>query len=264
MSDPRLTPDPARITRRDAAQVARPVVNLMRQPGGPRDRQLLLGADVTVLNSDNGWAYVQAAQDGYCGHVAVADLSSPLTLSHKVTAAATHGYQQADMKSPDRVALSHGSRVAAVGGTDAFVETEHGFIPRQHLSPLDVMADDPAAVAALFVGTPYLWGGNSRWGIDCSGLVQAACTACGIPCPSDSDQQQRHLGTPLPEGTPPRRNDLLFWKGHVALVWDADRLLHANAHAMATVFEPLREAISRIADSDGPVTGHHRLLPETP
>ncbi|WP_299562470.1 NlpC/P60 family protein [uncultured Sulfitobacter sp.] len=259
MNDPRLSPDTDLITLREAAQITRPLVNLMRRPGGPRDRQLLLGADVTVLDRRNGWAYVQAVLDGYCGFVETHQTAPPLRLTHKITSPGSHAYLKADIKSPDLVELSHGCRVAAMGETEQFIETAMGFIPKQHVAPVNVLADDPAHIAALFIGTPYLWGGNSRAGIDCSGLVQAACIACGVACPGDSDMQQRTLGTAVPDGTAPARNDLLFWKGHVGIVWEARTLLHANAHAMACVFEPLDAAIKRIAEADGPVTGHRRL-----
>jgi cell wall-associated NlpC family hydrolase len=116
------------------------------------------------------------------------------------------------------------------------------------------------AVAELFLGTPYLWGGNSRWGLDCSGLVQAGLLACGLACPGDSGDQERELGTAPPEGTPAQRGDLLFWRGHVAWVSGDNMLLHANAHHMAVVFEPMDQAIARIeAQGDGPVTAHKRL-----
>ncbi|MGB1209466.1 MAG: C40 family peptidase, partial [Paracoccaceae bacterium] len=144
-----------------------------------------------------------------------------------------------------------------------FAQTSLGHIPTQHLAPLPHAFPDPAAVAELFLGTPYLWGGNSRWGIDCSGLVQAAFLACGIPCPGDSDQQQAALGPRLPPQTPKQRGDLLFWRGHVAWVVDAQTLLHANAHHMAVAHEPIETAILRIAaQGDGPMTAHIR--PEVP
>jgi hypothetical protein len=259
MSHPRLTPDPDYAGLNEPAQIGRGVVNLLRKPNGARDRQLLLGADVMILWRADGWAYVQAKADGYCGFVGVASLTTPQTTTHKVSAPASHGYQNANMKSIDRCALSHGSLLAALDEKDGFIRTTHGFVPMQHITALDDFADDPADIASLFAGTPYLWGGNSRWGIDCSGLVQAACQACNIPCEGDSDMQEATLGTLLEDGSIPARNDLLFWKGHVALVWDEETLIHANAHAMAVVYEPIEEAIARIAQTDGPVTVHRRL-----
>ncbi|MGB5864509.1 MAG: NlpC/P60 family protein [Sulfitobacter sp.] len=259
MSHPRLTPDPEHMGLNEPAQIGRGVVNLLRKPNGARDRQLLMGADVTVMSRHEGWAYVQAAADGYCGFVGVKTLSAPEVLTHKVVAAATHGYQNANMKSIDRCAISQGSLLAMQEDADDFIKTVHGFVPKQHIAPIDDFATDPAEVAALYLDTPYLWGGNSRWGIDCSGLVQVACAACDIPCGGDSDMQADGLGALLEDGTPPERNDLLFWKGHVAMVWDAETLIHANAHAMSTVFEPIKEAITRIAQTDGPVTAHRRL-----
>ena len=118
---------------------------------------------------------------------------------------------------------------------------------------------EPVDVAALFLGVPYLWGGNSHSGIDCSGLVQAAYLACGRACPGDASHQEAAFGPALPPGTPPNRGDLLFWKGHVALVYDPDTLLHANAYRMAVNYEPLSFAVERIAaKGEGPVTSHRR------
>jgi len=261
MSDPRTTPDPARSGLNEAAQITRGVVNLLRKPNGARDRQLLMGADVTVMWREDGWAYVQSAADGYCGYVGVASLGKPQEITHKVTAASSHGYQNANFKAIDRCAISHGSRLASLGEKDGFIQTSHGFVHKSHLSLVDAAQDDPASIAALYLDTPYLWGGNSRWGIDCSGLIQAACLACGIPCAGDSDMQESSLGELLPDGSIPQRNDVLFWKGHVALVWDEETLIHANAHAMSTVLEPIEDAIARIEETDGAVTAHRRLQP---
>jgi cell wall-associated NlpC family hydrolase len=259
MTHPRLTPDPDRMPLREAAQIGRSVVNLLRKPNGARDRQLLVGADVTVLSRNDGWAYIQSSADGYCGFVGIASLSKPQVITHRVTAPATHAYQNANMKSIDRTAFSHGSRLAMLDEGDGFIRTSHGFVPKQHLSPIGTLESDPVSVAELYVGTPYLWGGNSRWGIDCSGLVQAACAACGITCGGDSDMQEPTLGTLLPEGTTPQRGDLMFFKGHVAFVWDEETLLHATALYMSTVYEPLEQVIARISEIDGPVSAHRRL-----
>lgn len=241
-------------------QIHVPVVDLLRRPGGPRDRQLLAGDGVQVLNTDAGWSQIRADKDAYEGYVLSDVLGAHKNPTHWVSTLATHAYAQPDMKSPDKLSLSFGSRVTAISAIGGFVETEHGHIPQLHLSDIGVQLTDPIEVAATFLGTPYLWGGNSRLGLDCSGLVQAALLACGHACPGDSGDQEKTVGTFLEPGTPPQRGDLLFWKGHVAWVAETDTLLHANAHHMAVRYEPLGPAIDRIqSQGDGPVTAHKRL-----
>lgn len=259
MTDHRLTPDPSRVNMSQAMQIGSAVADIRRSPGGRRDRQAVFGAEAEVLSQSDGWSYVQMAADGYCGFVASDALTAILTPTHRVTAPATHAYADADLKSPDQLALSFGSLVTVTAERNRFGETSVGHIPLQHLMPVSRFATDPGDVARLFLGTPYLWGGNSRWGIDCSGLIQAAFLACAIPCPGDSDQQRDSLADHLPDGTAPKRNDLLFWKGHVALVLEPNLMIHANAHAMAVTLEPIDDAIQRIAKTDGPVTAHKRL-----
>ncbi|MGR3760973.1 C40 family peptidase [Roseobacteraceae bacterium NS-SX3] len=240
--------------------VAVPVADLLRAPEGARDRQLLYGEAVTVRETRHGWAFVQAAKDGYEGYLNEELLAPLIDATHWVSAPATHAYAEADFKSKDLNTFSFGSRLRVRGRVGRFAETEAGFVPAAHLLPLEARLEDPVAVAEGFLGTPYLWGGNSRFGIDCSGLVQAALLACGLPCPGDSGVQEAELGTQLPAGSPHERGDLLFWKGHVALVRDAASIIHANAHAMAVAIEPLQAAIERIAaQGDGPVTAHKRL-----
>lgn len=241
-------------------QIIRPVVDLLRQPGGPRERQLIWGERVTSADEKDGWAQITAIKDGYTGYVPIAALAAAAKATHWISAAATHVYAQPDFKSSDLHSLSFGSRIQVVSRGERFSGTPEGFIPTPHLLPIGVMLNDPVTVAELFLGTPYLWGGNSQFGIDCSGLVQAALLACGIPCPGDSGPQEMVLGTAQPEGTPYLRGDLLFWKGHVALVRDTNTLIHANAFHMAVALEPLHSAIDRIqAQGDGPVTSHRRL-----
>ncbi|MBY6057465.1 C40 family peptidase [Leisingera daeponensis] len=242
-----------------AARIGVPVADLLRAPDGFRDRQLVYGEPVTVYEDREGWAFLQAAKDSYVGYLPSSALTTPFEATHWVSAPATHAYSADDFKSPESHALSHGSRVEVLGGSGRFLETTLGFIPARHLSPLGAHADDPVAVAELFLGTPYLWGGNSRFGIDCSGLVQAALLACGTACPGDSDMQEAELGQDAPAGDY-QRGDLLFWKGHVAMVRDSGTLIHANAHDMAVAVEPIAAAIERIAaQGDGPVTAHKRL-----
>lgn len=244
----------------EPATVRRPVVDLCAAPGGPRDRQLLYGEGVRVLEEADGHAFVVADKDGYCGHVDRAALGAPAAATHWVSAAATHLYAAADIKSPDRMMLSLGARLAIRGEAGDFLETREGlFVPRRHVSPVGMWAADPVAVAERLLGTPYLWGGNSRSGIDCSGLVQAALVACGRDCPGDSDMQQVETGAALPPGAALRRGDLVFWKGHVALAAGPGRIIHANAHDMAVAFEDLGAAVARIAaQGGGPVLACRR------
>lgn len=242
------------------AQIIHPVVDLLRRPDGPRDRQLLFGDFVSVTDTQDGCSRVISAKDGYTGWVASDHLGPIEPPTHWIAAAATHAYVASDMKSADQVSLSFGSKIRALSERDGFLETALGFIPAVHAMPVDTRLADPVATAQLFLGTPYLWGGNSRFGLDCSGLVQAALLACGIPCPGDSGDQEREVGDLVPPGEPAQRGDLLFWKGHVAWVADKNLLLHANAYHMAVALEPMDQAIARIvAQGDGPVTAHKRL-----
>ncbi|PIE12021.1 MAG: NLP/P60 hydrolase [Rhodobacterales bacterium] len=252
--------DAPRFVDGSAAQVHVPVTDLLRAPGGARDRQLLLGAPLTVYETYEGWSFVQA-EDDYVGYVSADSLGAAIQQpTHTVATAATHAYTAPDLKSHERAALPHGARLAVEGINDTWAATPMGHVPVSHLVPLAHRASDPVEVALLYLGTPYLWGGNSIWGIDCSGLVQAACRACGISCPGDSDMQEAELGERLPDGAPLQRGDIVFWRGHVGIMEDDRTLLHANAHAMAVAREDFAGACQRIADQgDGPVTSRRRI-----
>lgn len=258
IADHRLMPDPAQVTCHEPGQITVPVADICRRPDGPRDRQALYGDHLTVLGRAEGWCYVQVSKDGYCGHLRDNSIGAPIAPTHRVSAPATHAYTAPDIKSPERLSLSYGSRITALAETRDFIETAQGHFPKQHLRPADHVETDPTREALNFLGTPYLWGGNSRWGIDCSGLVQAALHACGIPCPGDSDLQESQFGSALPDGSARHPGDLLFWKGHVALVQDKHTLIHANAHHMMTRVESTERALRRIAASGTPLRAHKR------
>jgi cell wall-associated NlpC family hydrolase len=271
MTDRRLTPANERVAAMHLAGqveaeryvmgqsmgVVAAVTDLCASPAGPRDRQLLLGATVTVFEDREGWSFVQAV-DGYVGYVSSQDLSDPTTPTHFVATPATHAYAQENFKSPETHSLPFGARLAVVDERRRFFETNLGFVPKSHLRALDRPFSDPATVAQMHFGVPYLWGGNSTRGIDCSGLIAASLTACGLECPADSDMQRDGLGHDLTE--PLQRGDLMFWNGHVGMMVDAETMIHANAHHMATVYEPIAKAILRIqAQGDGPVLARKRL-----
>ena len=264
MRDRRSEPDPSLVDGQTPAQIVAPFADLLARPNGPRDRQVLMGDGVRVFSVEDGWAYVIADKDGYVGFVPSHVLGPPEAATHRVSARATHVYEAANIKSPDVMSLSFGAQVAALSETPLFVETKHGFIPKAHLAPAGTLDSTPVSVAELFLGAPYLWGGNTSHGLDCSALVQTALLACGYACPGDSDQQEAQLDAHLPAGSEYRAGDLLFWKGHVALLRDAETLIHANAYHMAVAYEPVAEAIARIeTQGDGPVTAHIRLESRT-
>lgn len=270
MTDRRVMPANARVALKGYAQqgqsevtaeatsVSKPVADLRDAPNGKRDRQLVMGEQFDVLERHQGWAFGRAAKDGYVGYVAEGDLGFPFTPTHVISARATHVYPADDFKSEAQDSLSFGSRICVVDERRKFFETDTGrFVPKAHVRLIDRPFSDPVTVAQLFFGTPYLWGGNSSFGIDCSGLVQAGFVACGMPCPGDSDQQMA-LGQDAHSTY--ARGDLLFWKGHIALCVDGETLIHANAHHMAVSYEPITKAIARIeAQGDGPLTAHRRM-----
>ena len=243
------------ITEGTPMRVALPVVDLDKEPDGRRDRQVLFGADVTVIERRNTRAFVQAAVDGYCGWVARSALTEDRpAITHRVTAPSTHLYPAPDFKRPERGSLPMGARLAVTGTEGRFARLADGsFVPVQHIS--DTAAKDLAAAALRLLGTPYLWGGNSRGGIDCSGLAQAALHGAGIACPGDSDLQREAF----PKTDDIQRGDLLFWPGHVAMALDADRMIHATAWTMSVIAEDIPAAIARIDTAgEGPFLGVRR------
>ncbi|NKX44984.1 C40 family peptidase [Roseicyclus persicicus] len=273
--DPRMTPSNGRVAHVSLEgqveaerfvtgrwmMVQQPMVNITDAPRGARVSQLLFGERFLALETADGFSFGMAERDGYVGYILSGALTGAEDATHWVVAPATHLYPKPDLKAPPDVALFFGSQVRVAGERDGYLRIQTGhYIPQQHLVPMKARFSDPVGVADLFLGTPYLWGGTSRWGIDCSGLIQAALIACGIDCPRDSDQQEAALGVDLPEDEPLRRGDLVFWKGHVGIMSSETMLLHANAHHMAVAYEPLDEALARIGAREfGAVTARKRL-----
>ncbi len=201
-----------------------------------------------VLDEADGWAFGQAMRDGYVGYVAAAALGAPGPApTHIVRALRTYGFSAPDIKATPTGLYSMNALVAAEGREGRFVKTAGGWFVAEHLAPVGEAAPDFVAVAERFVGTPYQWGGRESLGLDCSGLVQQALYASGRDCPRDSDQQAA-MGEPVEEL---RRGDLVFWRGHVALMTSATDIIHANSFHMAVVIEPLAEAVARISSRGG-------------
>lgn len=230
--------------------------------------QVLHGETLTLYEEHDGWGWVQLATDGYVGYVSLSTLAEGETgASHRVTANRTFVYPRPDIKVPILSALPLGATVKVVGADRNFGRLwDGGFVIALHLMRLDEEAEDFVSVAEGFRGAPYLWGGKSILGIDCSGLVQIALGQAGIAAPRDTDLQQRALGEALPADAvngPLERGDLVFWKGHVGIMRDSETLLHANAHHMLVASEPLATVRSRVrAKGAGDILQIRRLRRE--
>ena len=241
------------------------VLDVKRQPrpDAPLETQFLFGENLTLYDDENGWGWVQAKRDGYVGYVAMSALwRGAAVATHRVIVARTFVYPAADMKQPALMALPLDGRIKVTRIENGFARIEpHGFVVALHIAPVVELMVDPVTIAERFLGVPYLWGGKSPLGVDCSGLVQVAMSMAGKSMPRDSDMQET-LGEALPIDhalTGLRRGDLVFWRGHVGLMADGADLLHANAHHMLVAREPLAVARDRNLAFGLPIMSIRRL-----
>jgi hypothetical protein len=257
-----------RYSEGEVRQVSAPQAPIRMGPrfDSPLATEALSGELVTVYDERGGWAWAQTHYDGYVGYMPLDCLTMLIEQpTHKISSRASFVYPAPDMKLPPIMRLSFGSEVIVSnrGARDArFYELSRGgYIFSSHLTPCEDFAKDFVRVAERLVGAPYLWGGRTSNGLDCSALTQLALQAGGFACPRDSDMQEAEVGEAASNIRPEtiRRGDLLFWKGHVALALSGEWLIHASGHHMETVVEPIRRALDRIAETHGPVRTVRRL-----
>lgn len=258
--------DAPRFAEGEVRQVIQAVVPMRAAPDLKTsfDTELLFGERVSVFDTRDGWAWVQANSDSYVGYIPAAAITTGvLPSTHKVRALGTFVYPAADIKTPPLMQLSIGSQLSVADIDETFSRlVKGGYVVTRHINEIDRFHRDFVEIAERFIGTPYLWGGRTRNGIDCSGLVQVTLEAAGIAAPRDSDMQRSELGEEIPipkdlEGL--ERGDLIFWKGHVGIMVDGLMLLHANAHHMAVAIETLPEAAERISKSGSEIVAIRRL-----
>lgn len=244
--------------------VSVPLAPQSARPNGeaPLTNQLLYGEDFAAYELMGQWAWGQSMTDGYVGYVPRACLGpqGPAP-THRVAQPLSHVYPEAALKTRPIGWLSYGSRVTVTGEENGYSAlATGGFIPVHHLAALDKPAADWVAEAERLVGMPYLWGGRAATGLDCSALIQLAMQAAGMDCPRDSDMQEAELGQTLGQGAGLERGDLVFWKGHVGVMLDENRLLDSTAFKMAVIVEEIEAAKARILSAgEGPVTRIARL-----
>ena len=248
--------------------VIEPVADLRRAPSheAALASQALFGEQVMVYDvTEEGWAWGQLESDGYVGWLSANALGPPGPApTHKVNVPRTFAFPRPDIKAPPLAGLPMGARLAVVHQDERFAVTAAGWhVPLAHLEPIRATHADFVAIAERFLETPYLWGGKTSLGIDCSGLVQVALQAAGLSCPRDSDMQELVLGAAA-SLTELRRGDLLFWHGHVAIARSTDEITHANAYHMRVAIEPVEDAVRRIRAMGMPLTSVRRLAPARP
>ncbi|RED50926.1 NlpC/P60 family protein [Aestuariispira insulae] len=258
-----------RYTEGSAFHVTAPVVSLRRGPGFefPQDSQLLFGDNIRCFEEKDGWAWVQNNRDGYVGYCPSSDLNTGTTNpTHLVSSAFSLIFPEPDIKRHPIFTLSLGSHVEIIEKNEKFSKLANGgWVYSRHLASRGVTQPDLAETASKFLESPYLWGGNSYLGLDCSGLVQLALLRAGIMAKRDTDQQEYSVGESITinaDHSGLKRNDLVFWPGHVGIMMDDSSLIHANATDMKTSIAPLEKVSAHIKEIEGTEISSIRRLEE--
>lgn len=244
------------------ATIGRAALKKEPQFDSVQETELLFGEAFTVYERANGWAWGQASLDSYVGYVPDALVSAEtMATTHRVAVPMTPLLPAPDIKKPALDMLPMNARVQIVGATrDFYGIAPQGFVYAPHLVPIADRVIDWVAVASEFVGAPYVWGGKTVSGMDCSGLIQTSLQRAGIDAPRDTDMQEDRIGRSIPIALESlKRGDLIFWKGHVGVMFDTQNLLHANAHHMQVAIEPIRQAIARITPVAGSIASVKRI-----
>ena len=253
--------DAGRVVQAREHHVGVALADLRRNPrvDAPLDTQMLLGENFRVYDIADGWAWGQAVLDGYVGYVREKDLCEGFrTPTHLVHALRTFFYQDADLKAPVLMSAGMNAKLSVEKTEGGFAHTSEGYVFAKHLSNTDIRINDYVGMAERLQGIPYLWGGRDSLGLDCSALLQLSLEWAGVPCPRDTDMQERELGI---EADGFMRGDFVFWRGHVGIMQDETQLLHAEANSMSVTSEPLSQAIERIKKIEGDIRCVRRLAP---
>lgn len=221
--------------------------------------QLMLGEEFETLDISGGWRWGRSVHDRYVGYLPEDTLTTPRPVTHRILSIAAPVFAEADVKAPVLEMLPIAARIEATVEREWF-KTAQGYIHPRHAAPIDSVEDDPVAIASRLIGQPYLWGGRGAGGVDCSGLVQIALAFAGHDCARDTDLQRDSIGRALAEDEPLARGDLVYFPGHVGMMIDGDRMLHANAFWMSTVIEPLADVVERLISAHpSPIVARRRL-----
>ncbi|MDC1445122.1 C40 family peptidase [Amylibacter sp.] len=233
-------------------QVCTPVCNILDKPNGNLERQMLFGDGFECGSNTGEWVKGKRLSDGYKGYVKKDNLKNWEKSTNKICSFGAQIYKEPNIKTVPLMNIPFQSEITVVNDYDDFFKlNNNSYIHKMHTQPISIIKKDYIETAKKYLGVPYLWGGNSQYGVDCSGLVSLALRNAGYTTPGDSFDQEKELGNKVPKNDYLKRGDLIFWKGHVGLMVDEETLLHANGHHMKVVLEPLFQVKKRIKDNNG-------------